>query len=120
MKAKVEDYFARGRLAAFDPRAVNALNRDEKEYAALGAKDLTSNHADIAGLPLAQVGATTPLPLTQGINPAWAERDCRVADSSHHAAARRKNRFDRSRLERAHRQARRVRRLECQQDRRLD
>ena len=72
VKAKVEDYFARGRLAAFDPRSVNALNRDEKEYAALGAKDLTSNHADIAGLPLAQVGATTPLPLTQGINPAWA------------------------------------------------
>jgi len=72
VKAKVDDYFARGRLAAFDPRAVNALNRDEKEYAALGAKDLTNNHADIAGLPLAQVGATTPLPLTQGINPAWA------------------------------------------------
>jgi hypothetical protein len=72
VKAKVEDYFARGRLAAFDPRSVNALNRDEKEYAALGAKDLTNNHADIAGLPLAQVGATTPLPLMQGINPAWA------------------------------------------------
>jgi hypothetical protein len=72
VKSKVEDYFARGRLAAFDPRAVNALNRDEKEYAALGAKDLTANHADIASLPLAQVGATTPLPLAQGINPAWA------------------------------------------------
>ena len=72
VKAKVEDYFARGRLAAFDPRAVNALNRDEKDYAALSAKDLTNNHADIAGLPLAQVGATTPLPLAQGINPAWA------------------------------------------------
>ena len=72
VKAKVDDYFARGRLAAFDPRSVNALNRDEKEYAALGAKDLTNTHADIASLPLAQVGATTPLPLTQGINPAWA------------------------------------------------
>ena len=72
VKSKVDDYFARGRLAAFDPRSVNALNRDEKEYAALGAKDLTSHHADIASLPLAQVGATTPLPLTQGINPAWA------------------------------------------------
>jgi hypothetical protein len=72
VKSKVDDYFARGRLAAFDPRSVNALNRDEKEYAALGAKDLTNNHADIASLPLAQIGATTPLPLTQGINPAWA------------------------------------------------
>jgi hypothetical protein len=72
VKAKVDDYFARGRLAAFDPRSVNALNRDEKEYAALSAKDLTNTHADIANLPLAQVGATSPLPLTQGINPAWA------------------------------------------------
>ncbi len=70
--AKVDDYFTRGRLAAFDPRSISALNRDEKEYAALGAKDLTNTHADIASLPLAQVGATTPLPLTQGINPAWA------------------------------------------------
>ncbi len=72
VKSKVDDYFARGRIAAFDPRSLNALNRDEKEYAALGAKDLSNSHADIAGLPLAQVGATTPLPLAQGINPAWA------------------------------------------------
>jgi hypothetical protein len=72
VKPKVEDYFTRGRLAEFDPRSLSALNRDEKEYAILGAQDLTSTHADIASLPLAQVGATTPLPLTQGINPAWA------------------------------------------------
>ncbi len=72
VRAKVDDFFARGRLAAYDPRAVNALNRDEKDYAALGAKELTDNHADIANLPLAQVGATLTLPLTRGINPAWA------------------------------------------------
>jgi hypothetical protein len=72
VKAKVEDYFARCRLAAFDPRSVNALNRDEKEYSALGAKDLTQTHADIASLPLAQIGAATPLPLARGVNPAWA------------------------------------------------
>ncbi len=71
VKAKVEDYFARGRIAAFDPRSVNAMNRDEKDYAALGVKDLASSQADIANLPLAQVGPTTPLPLTAGINPAW-------------------------------------------------
>ena len=82
VKAKVEDYFARGRLAAFDPRSVNALNRDEKEYAALGAKDLTNTHTDIASLPLAQVGATTPLPLAQGINPAWANA---IAELQTHA-----------------------------------
>lgn len=72
VKAKVDDFFTRCRLAAFDPRSVNALNRDEKEFLALGVKDLTSTHADIAGLPLAQVGANKALPLTQGVNPAWA------------------------------------------------
>ncbi len=72
VKAKVDDYFTRCRLAAFDPRALNALNRDEKEFLALGAKDLTATHADIASFPLAQVGANKSLPLTQGVNPAWA------------------------------------------------
>jgi hypothetical protein len=72
VRAKVDDFFARCRLAAFDPRSVTALNRDEKEFLALGAKDLTATHADIASFPLAQVGANKALPLTQGVNPAWA------------------------------------------------
>ena len=72
VKVKVDDYFARCRLAAFDPRSVNALNRDEKEFLALGAKDLTATHADIASFPLARVGANSALPLAQGVNPAWA------------------------------------------------
>ncbi len=72
VKAKVDDFFARCRLAAFDPRALNALNRDEKEFVALGAKELTNTHADIASLPLAQVVADKSLPLSHGVNPAWA------------------------------------------------
>jgi len=72
VKAKADDYFTRCRLAAFDPRAVGALNRDEKEYLALGAKDLTDTAAEIAGLPLARVEAGRPLPLKEGVNPAWA------------------------------------------------
>ena len=72
VKVKVDDYFARCRLAAFDPRSVNALNRDEKEFLALGTKDLTVTHTDIASFPLAQVGPNNALPLAQGVNPAWA------------------------------------------------
>jgi hypothetical protein len=72
VKAKVEDYFARCRLAAFDPRALAGLNRDEKEFVALGAKDLAANAAEVAGFPLARVQADAPLPLKQGVNPAWA------------------------------------------------
>ncbi len=72
VKTKVDDFFARCRLAAFDPRSVNALNRDEKDFIALGTKDLTLTHADIASFPLAQIAAHNSLPLTEGVNPAWA------------------------------------------------
>jgi hypothetical protein len=71
-KAKMDDYFARCRFAAFEPRALTALNREEKEFFVLAAKDLTVTSAEIAAFPLARVGAETPLPLGEGINPAWA------------------------------------------------
>ncbi len=73
IRPKVEDYFMRCRLAAFDPRAINALNREEKEYLTFAAKDLTASTAEIASFPLAQVAAGKPLPLSSGLNPAWAD-----------------------------------------------
>lgn len=72
IKAKVDDYFGRSRLAAFDPRAVAMLNRKEEEYLAVAAKDLTITADEIAHFPLAQVAAGKPLPLKSGINPAHA------------------------------------------------
>lgn len=72
VKAKVDDYFGRCRLAAFDPRALAALNREEKEYLALAAKDLSITAAEVSGFPLATVAAGKPLPLKTGVNPAWA------------------------------------------------
>jgi hypothetical protein len=71
VKAKVDDYFARCRLAAFDSRAVGALNRAESEYAGLAAKDLTTSAAEIANFPLARIEPGKPLPLAGGLNPAW-------------------------------------------------
>ncbi len=72
VKTKIDDYFGRCRLAAYDPRALGALNREEKEYLAIAAKDLQITAAEVAGFPLAQVAAGKPLPLGAGINPAWA------------------------------------------------
>ncbi len=72
VKGKVDDYFGRCRLAAFDPRAVAMLNRKEEEYLAVAAKDLTITADEIANFPLAQVAAGKPLPLKSGINPAHA------------------------------------------------
>jgi len=72
IKGKMDDYFARCRLAAFDTRAVAALNREEKEYLALAAKDLTITSAEIACLPLARIEAGKALPLQDSVNPAWS------------------------------------------------
>ncbi|MBC8010356.1 MAG: hypothetical protein H7067_09690, partial [Burkholderiales bacterium] len=57
VRATVDDYFARARLAAFDARALAAVNRAESEYLALAAKDLSITSAEIAGFPLARVAA---------------------------------------------------------------
>ena len=72
VKAKVDDYFARCRLAAYDPRALAALNREEKEYLAVTAKDLSITAQEIAGFPLARIEAGKSLPLSGPVNPAWA------------------------------------------------
>ncbi len=71
VRTKVEDYFARCRLAAFDSRALAALNRQETEYLALAAKDLKVTSDEIAAFPLARVSAEAVLPLGSGANPAW-------------------------------------------------
>lgn len=72
VSAKVDDYFSRTRLAAYDARALDALNRSETEYLALAAKDLSVTAAEVAGFPLARIAASQPLPLLTAVNPAWA------------------------------------------------
>jgi len=72
VKPKVDDYFARCRLAAFDPRALTAVNRQEADYLALCQTDLSAGAAEMAGFPLSQIAAGKPLSLVEAINPAWA------------------------------------------------
>jgi hypothetical protein len=72
IKIKVDDYFGRCRLAAFDPRTVGLLNRKEEEYLAITGKNLSINAAEVADFPLALVAAGRALPLKTGINPAHA------------------------------------------------
>jgi len=72
VREKVDDYFARCSLAAFDPRAAAALNRSEADYQAFTAKSLTTSTDEIAAFPLARVEPDRPLPLLESVNPAWA------------------------------------------------
>ena len=84
VKEKLDDFFVRCHLAAFDERAAGAMNASDDAFKALGTAALNTDHADIAALPLAKVGAgtgsgsvasgQTALPLASGVNPAWAAR----------------------------------------------
>ena len=78
VKEKLDDFFVRCRLAAFDTRAGAAMNASDDALKSLGSVALTAEHADIAALPLAKVGAGATVPLGTGIdsgaNPAWAAR----------------------------------------------
>lgn len=68
---KIDDFFTRCRLAAFDPRAGQLLNGSEDALRALGGKLLATAGDEVAALPLAFVARDAALPLADGLNPAW-------------------------------------------------
>jgi hypothetical protein len=80
VRTKIEDFFVRCRLAAFDHRAVTALNRPEEEYLALAAKDLSEAAPEMVGFPLAHIEAGRTLPLGEGVNPAWSTAIAKFRD----------------------------------------
>lgn len=71
VRAKIDDFFVRCRLAAYDARAAAPLNRAEADFAALAVRCLSSGDEELAGFPLAAVMADGVLPLDKGVNPAW-------------------------------------------------
>ncbi|HUZ71355.1 MAG TPA: hypothetical protein VMU87_00090 [Stellaceae bacterium] len=73
LRPKLDDYFARCRIVEFDPRALDALDPALPAYAAIAAQTVVADEAEIAALPIARIAAGKPLPLGDGINPAWAE-----------------------------------------------
>jgi hypothetical protein len=74
VQAKVDDWFVRCSLVAFDVRAGEALNASADALTALGANALKSDTDGIAALPLAHVQAQADLSLDAGLNPAWTEQ----------------------------------------------
>ena len=74
VRAKIEDYFTRCRIAAFDAAAPPRSVARAEELAALGTRNLTATDEWLAQLPLAKIEPNARLPLATGINPAWAGR----------------------------------------------
>lgn len=71
--AKLDDWFTRCALAAFDARAAGPLNRSEEDWAGLAAGMLSASSEALAAFPLAAVTAGAALPLGAGLNPAWTD-----------------------------------------------
>lgn len=78
---KVQDFFTRCQLAAFDERASGVLNASEDALKALAPATLQADSAAISDLPLSHVAADATLPLSNGLNPAWAPRMATLRDT---------------------------------------
>jgi len=77
LKDKIEDYFQRCRLAAFDGRSAALLGPADAEYQKLSAASLGADPGPVAQFPLAVPAAGKPLPLSTGLNPAYADAAAR-------------------------------------------
>jgi hypothetical protein len=80
LKPKIDDYFTRCQLAAFDLRATESLNPASETYAALAEQSISAASSQVASLPLAKIAADASLPLSKGVNPAWAGDLARFRD----------------------------------------
>ncbi|MFA6148518.1 MAG: hypothetical protein WC899_09940 [bacterium] len=73
LKPKVEDYFQRCRLAAYDDRSAALLGPAEADYQKLAATTLRGDTEAVAGFPLAVAAAGKALPLAEGLNPVYTD-----------------------------------------------
>ncbi|MEY4588891.1 MAG: hypothetical protein RL497_967 [Pseudomonadota bacterium] len=71
VQAKIDDFFSRVRLVAFDGRTQEQLNKPVSSLETLGTTDLSFACDEVKNFPLALVAADAQLPLNEGINPAW-------------------------------------------------
>ena len=68
---KIDDYFLRCKLIAFNNESTAALDVSVARFEAISDKNLTTCIDEISTYPLARVGSKKDLMLNEGINPAW-------------------------------------------------
>jgi len=71
LKDKVDDYFLRCSLAAFDSSSTAVLNLQTAQVESISGDVLQNSMNEIASYPLSKIEAGKALSLVEGINPAW-------------------------------------------------
>ncbi len=74
IKAKVDDYFVRCKLAAFNSDQSKALEMTTDQLAALSDKNLATSIDELAKYPLARISAECTVPFDATVNPAWQSK----------------------------------------------
>ncbi|MCQ2973296.1 MAG: hypothetical protein MJ211_00640 [Bacteroidales bacterium] len=71
IKEKVNDYFVRCKMVAFNKDTYNAMEIQLDKLTQITDENLSQNIEKVANYPLARVSEKIILPINQGINPAW-------------------------------------------------
>ncbi len=71
LKDKIDDFFMRCKLVAFDEDATATLDMSAARLAAVSGSVISAASDEIAACPLARVNKEGELPLNGSVNPAW-------------------------------------------------
>lgn len=71
IKDKVDDYFVRCKLAAFNSGQADALEMTFDQLMAISGQNLATNIGELAKYPIARVSSKCSLDFGEKINPAW-------------------------------------------------
>ncbi len=73
LRQKIEDYFHRCRLAAYDGRSAMLLGPADADYQKLSVTNLGGSVEAVAQFPVAVAAAGKAMPLIAGMNPAYSD-----------------------------------------------
>ena len=74
VRAKVDDYFLRVRLAEYEPQTAPVLNLQLAAVESITAQNLGLHGDEIAAYPIARIEPDGKLHLSKSLNPAWEAR----------------------------------------------
>lgn len=74
LKEKIDDYFTRCEIVAYEPTSTDLANPSKDAISSLLSADISWGSADLARLPISKISSSKELNLESGINPAYSDK----------------------------------------------